>query len=636
MKYWAFLSYSHTDRKWGDWLHKAIETYRVPRRLVGKESRDGKIPERLFPVFRDREELPVSADLSANINEALKESRYLIVICSPRSAKSRWVGEEITTFKSLGREDRILALIIDGEPNASDGKPGFEDDEECFPEPMRYRMVGGQLSQIRTEPIAADAREDKDGKANAKLKLIAGLLGVNYDDLRQREHERRLRRARLIGAGALLLTIIFAALAGWALIAERQAAEQKRRTQHLLVISDSVRAQELFERDDSAAALAFLARAVEIDPEDRSVPAERLWFALTQRSWPVPISATMRHDDAVLSACLSPDHTKVLTASRDMTARLWDANSGKELTPPLRHPRLVRRAIFTADGGHVVTICLDGIARLWDANSGSEVPNWHVENPDSINSVALSPGDDYLATGSKDGSIRVWNMAGATRLAEFREPENVHTLMFHPSDKSLLLSVSGKETTVWRLPDGARVYQFAHDDQINAAEFSPKGDRVLTAGSDHICRVWDSQTGKLTGELRHDGEVTNASFSFDGESVASVVGHRLVIWKLSPQPTIKYTFDHASAIASVRFSHDNAVIFAGTNDGRVQPWNLLDGQKAGEPIREKERLPDSTLIPRTRNCSLPPPVERRGYGVRRLVIRLPTLLFMTEAWRRLP
>lgn len=94
-KYWAFLSYSHTDRKWGDWLHKALETYRVPRRLVGKESRDGKIPPRLFPIFRDREELPVSADLGSNISEALQESRYLIVICSHlplpgRATVRRW------------------------------------------------------------------------------------------------------------------------------------------------------------------------------------------------------------------------------------------------------------------------------------------------------------------------------------------------------------------------------------------------------------------------------------------------------------------------------------------------------------------------------------------------------------------
>ena len=139
MKYWAFLSYSHRDKKWGDWLHRALETYRVPRRLIGRDSRNGAIPPRVFPVFRDREELPVSADLGSNINEALAESRYLIVICSPHSAQSRWVGEEIKAFKRLGREDRILALIIAGEPNASDGKPGLSPAEECFPEALRFR-----------------------------------------------------------------------------------------------------------------------------------------------------------------------------------------------------------------------------------------------------------------------------------------------------------------------------------------------------------------------------------------------------------------------------------------------------------------------------------------------------------------
>jgi hypothetical protein len=169
LKYWAFLSYSHTDKQWGDWLHKALETYRVPGRLIGRESRDGTVPPRVFPIFRDREELPVSADLGSNINEALRESRYLVVICSPRSAQSRWVGEEIKTYKKLAREDRILALIVEGEPNASDGKAGIPAEEECFPEALRYRMVDGEFSQLRSEPIAADAREGKDGRNNAKL-----------------------------------------------------------------------------------------------------------------------------------------------------------------------------------------------------------------------------------------------------------------------------------------------------------------------------------------------------------------------------------------------------------------------------------------------------------------------------------
>ena len=80
--YKAFISYSHHDRLWGEWLHKAIESYNVPGHLAGTMGRDGPIPKRLQPVFRDREELPSAADLGQQINEALEKSAYLIVILS--------------------------------------------------------------------------------------------------------------------------------------------------------------------------------------------------------------------------------------------------------------------------------------------------------------------------------------------------------------------------------------------------------------------------------------------------------------------------------------------------------------------------------------------------------------------------
>jgi eukaryotic-like serine/threonine-protein kinase len=135
-KYVAFISYSHLDKKWGDWLHRALESYRVPRRLVGTAGRDGPVPRRLFPVFRDREELPTAADLGEQINDALANSACLIVVCSPNSAKSIWVNQEILTFKRMGRDNRILAIIVDGEPNASD-KTGLAA-AECFPPALRF------------------------------------------------------------------------------------------------------------------------------------------------------------------------------------------------------------------------------------------------------------------------------------------------------------------------------------------------------------------------------------------------------------------------------------------------------------------------------------------------------------------
>jgi hypothetical protein len=206
-KYWAFISYSHRDEEWAQWLHKELETYRVPRRLVGRETPLGPVPRRLFPVFRDREELPGSADLGGNISGALARSRTLIVVCSPRSAASRWVNEEIKTFKALGREDRVLCLIVGGEPNATDFPEAGE--PECFPPALRFRVrPDGTLTENRVEPIAADAREGKDGRENSKLKILAGILGVGFDELRQRERQRVLRRrVRLAAAAAVALVL---------------------------------------------------------------------------------------------------------------------------------------------------------------------------------------------------------------------------------------------------------------------------------------------------------------------------------------------------------------------------------------------------------------------------------------------
>jgi tetratricopeptide (TPR) repeat protein len=229
-KYRAFLSYSHRDAKWADWLHKSLEAYRPPKMLIGTTTARGVVPKRLTPVFRDREELASATDLGTVINEALQRSACQVVICSPPAAKSRWVNEEIIAFKRLGREDRIFCLIVAGEPNATD-QPGATE-EECFPPALRFRLgADGQLSDIRTEPIAADARPGKDGKQAAKLKLIAGILGVGYDALRRREQQRRNRRLFAVTCAALAGMVVTSGLAGYALVQRAAAQRQTARAE---------------------------------------------------------------------------------------------------------------------------------------------------------------------------------------------------------------------------------------------------------------------------------------------------------------------------------------------------------------------------------------------------------------------
>jgi tetratricopeptide (TPR) repeat protein len=239
-KYRAFISYSHQDQVWGQWLHKALETYRVPSRLVGTVTAAGVILRRLTPIFRDRDELPSAHDLTRKVNEALAQSANLIVICSPSAARSPWVDAEVLAFKRLGRADRVFCVIVGGEPGASD-RPGGEA-EECFAEALRYTVgADGQLTKERTEPIAADARSGKDGKGNAKLKLIAGMLDVGFDALKQREQQRRNRRMAAITAAALAVMVVTTGLAINAMIARkaavvaRQDAERRQKQAEGLV-----------------------------------------------------------------------------------------------------------------------------------------------------------------------------------------------------------------------------------------------------------------------------------------------------------------------------------------------------------------------------------------------------------------
>jgi hypothetical protein len=213
-KFRAFLSYNHADQRTVAWLHKALESYRIPKDLQGTPGRDGPIPKQLFPIFRDRDELSSSPDLSRSIKEALQASAYLIVVCTPASAKSHWVNQEITEFIKLGRADRIYALIVEGEPGESPDKGG------CFPPALRTRLGadGTIVDDPSREVLAADLRPEGDGRDDAKLKLIAGLLGIPYNALRRREvaaARRRLLVTQAIAASMMLLTIAVA-VAVWA------------------------------------------------------------------------------------------------------------------------------------------------------------------------------------------------------------------------------------------------------------------------------------------------------------------------------------------------------------------------------------------------------------------------------------
>lgn len=221
MKYRAYLSYSHADLEWARWLHRALESYRPPRHLTGP---DGKgVPKRLRPIFRDRDDLPSTASLSDATQAALAESETLVVICSPHAAASRWVNAEIRAFRELGRAHRILCFVIDGEP-------GSGDERECFP----AELARGSASPDSGPPVAADARPEGDGRKNAMLKIAAGMLGVGFDSLKQRELRRRHRRMVATSAVSMLVATVTALLAISAILARNEADARRAQANDLI------------------------------------------------------------------------------------------------------------------------------------------------------------------------------------------------------------------------------------------------------------------------------------------------------------------------------------------------------------------------------------------------------------------
>ena len=211
-KYRVFISYSHTDTDWAKWLHRGLEGFRIDKDLVGRETSTGTIPPALRPVFRDRDEFTAGHTLTEQTIAALDASAALIVICSPSSAKSQYVNEEVRIFRSRLSGRPVTPLIVAGKP----GDP----EHECFPPALRFKLDSkGRIIKKCVEVLAADAREEGDGKDLALAKVIAGLLGLSSDDVfRRAERERHAaaRRRRRLQAlfGILALLLVLGAI-GW-------------------------------------------------------------------------------------------------------------------------------------------------------------------------------------------------------------------------------------------------------------------------------------------------------------------------------------------------------------------------------------------------------------------------------------
>lgn len=250
--YYAFVSYSREDEKWAKWVAHEMDNFKLPTALNGKE-----LPNSLRKVFRDVDELS-AGNLPEQIHNALSTSENLVVICSPHSAKSKWVDEEIKEFIKIkgDKTNKIFPFIIDGTPFSNDSN------DECFPESLR------NLSS-KDERVGGNVNE-QGGREAALIKVIAGMLEVSFDSLWNRYEREQKRKRRLWIALAFLVAFIGISIASWMWRLNQQLSESNRKLSIENIRMASKEIENFIEQGDYPSANGLLDEIMTIWHDDFS------------------------------------------------------------------------------------------------------------------------------------------------------------------------------------------------------------------------------------------------------------------------------------------------------------------------------------------------------------------------------
>jgi len=305
-------------------------------------------------------------------------------------------------------------------------------------------------------------------------------------------------------------------------------------------------------------------------------------------SWEV--TAELPHHGAVLGVAFSPDGTRVVTASEDGTARVWDRMSGHPALPPWKHGNHVVTAGFSPDGRRVVTASRDGTARIWNTATGVEMtpPLVHAA---TVKVAQFSADGTKVLTASSDRSARVWDARTGQPLSPpLPHAGKVIAAQFQPGGKGVLTAGFEGMTRLWNIEPQTRGLTLAgHSGKVLMADFDPSGNRIVTTSDDGTARLWDAHTGKPCGAvLSHAGPVLRAAFRPDGRSVLTVsVDGTARIWKVPTGEPLSPPLRHGLPVNDGSFSPDGTRILTACEDGAARLWDSENGQPVGAQMRHE-------------------------------------------------
>ena len=597
-EYYAFISYKREDEKWAKWLQNYLEHYRFPTNLNGRSY----LPKNIRPTFRDVTDLTPGL-LAEGIDNALRSSEWLIVICSPRSAKSPWVCKEAQTFIDLGRTDKIIPFVIEGNPFSKDSST------ECYPEALL------QLTGYR-ELLAANINEM--GRDAAAIKVVARMFNLKFDTLWQRyEREQKRKRWMWIG-GSIITALLGLSIGGYFFQLNIEIEEQSQHiesqnerllqdsitmTDYLLQISaqnDSIASQNnliIGQRDSIAHSMQQLQMLNKLLVEERDnvlkanwqmmenqsrAVAEKAKFLLASgdsylartllseimplnlkimnRPYTAESEAALReswqhhdfiirgHSGTVESACFSKNGKMILSSSMDNTVKLWDASNGRNIKTFCGHDSFVYCAVFSNDNNTIASCSHDKTIKLWDVNSGKLIKTFYGSS-EGVVDIAFSPDDKFLVSAAID-TIRVWDVEKGK--------------MLYTMDGSM-----GFVNTVAFSHDGTKIIS-AHG---NTATYR---NNIL----DNTIKIWDFQTGKqlktLTG---HQDYVYAAYFSPNDKYIISSSWDKTAkIWDAKTGTVLHTLNGHNSMVNHSEFSPNGKMVLTASLDNTIKIWDSKTGK----------------------------------------------------------
>ena len=359
-EYYAFISYKREDEKWAKWLQNKLEHYKFPTNLNGRTD----LPKNIRPTFRDVTDLTPGL-LAEEIDDALRSSEWLIVICSPRSAKSQWVCKEAQTFIDLGRADHIIPFVIEGNPFSKDNST------ECYPEALLNLTDERELLAANTNEMGRDA---------ASIKVVARMFNIRFDTLWQR-HERNKRKLLYI-ASTLLLVVICTAFI---------IVNSLRTTNDKLLINQShylVKEIEQLINDGDLYTAQLL--ALEALPQSSSIP---------NRPYVPEAEAALRkiHSD-ISEVCYTPD-----------SIRLWKYHKLNYIVDSIRQINYKSVGIiytnydtgcrFSPSGDTIAVVKNKNTLSLFDSRNGQELSSISME-VDLTSNFRFSSDGNYIVFSS--------------------------------------------------------------------------------------------------------------------------------------------------------------------------------------------------------------------------------------------